>query len=522
LSGRLDRRLEALARAVELADGRLDGDHVAAARRVVERAGQRLGLGLEATVVALAGPTGAGKSSLFNAMAGERIAAVGRRRPTTSTAAAAVWGDASPALLDWLGVPRRHPAADAALDGLVLVDLPDLDSVERSHRAEADRVIELVDLLVWVVDPQKYADASLHEDYLRPLTRHAEAMVVVLNQADVVDPAAARRIRDDLKRLLRGEGLDGVGVVATSAATGEGLDELRARLAEAVRRRAAAVARLGADVGQAAEALVAECTPRARAGIRKEDRERLRGALAGAAGVPTVVRAVEQAHRRRGALAVGWPFVRWVCRFRPDPLRRLRLPERPAPEVRTSLPAVSQVQREQVAAATRALASGAAGELPPPWPGLLRTAAVRREDEVTDRLDRAVAGANLHVTRPGWWSFAGLLQKVLALATLAGLVWLLALGLLSWLRLNDVLPVPEMYDVPAPTLMLVGGAAAGIVLAFLFRLANGVSGARRARSAGRSLRDRVDVVAAEYVLGPVEQELDAHRQLCDHLGRAAE
>ena len=155
MSEALDRRLDALARSVELADGRLDEGHVAAARRVVERVGQRLGLGLDATLVALAGPTGAGKSSLFNALAGEHVAAVGRRRPTTATAAAVAWGEASPALLEWLGVPRRHRAEDDGLAGLVLVDLPDFDSVERSHREEADRVIELVDLLVWVVDPQK-------------------------------------------------------------------------------------------------------------------------------------------------------------------------------------------------------------------------------------------------------------------------------------------------------------------------------------------------------------------------------
>jgi GTP-binding protein EngB required for normal cell division len=520
LSDTLDRRLEALGRAVELADGRMDEAHVAAARRVVERAGERLGLGLDATLVALAGPTGAGKSSLFNALAGDHVSAVGRRRPTTATATAVAWGEASPALLDWLGVPRRHRAEEDGLAGLVLVDLPDFDSVERSHREEADRVIELVDLLVWVVDPQKYADASLHEGYLLPLARHSEAMVVVLNQTDVVDPGAVARIRDDLSRLLRAEGLDGVGVIATSAATGEGLDDLRKQLADAVRRRAAALVRLGADVSHAAAALATECAPRARAGIRKEDRERLRAALAVAAGVPTVTRAVQQAHRRRGTLAVGWPFMRWVRRFRPDPLRRLRLPERPAPEVRTSLPAASAVHREQVAAATRALAAGSAGDLPPPWPGLLRSAATRREDEVADALDQAVAGADLHVARPGWWWLAGLLQTALAFVTVAGLAWLIALGVLAWLGLEEVVPEPELNGVPVPTVLLLGGAAAGIVLALLFALVNRVSASRRARAASRSLRKRVNDVAEVYVLAAVEEELDAHRRLCDHLARA--
>lgn len=513
MSGKLDRRLGSLAEAVELADGRLDPEAVAAARRVVERAGERLGLGLESTVVALAGPTGAGKSSLFNALAGSNVSTVGRRRPTTATAAAAVWGEGSPALLEWLGVPRRHQAGDGELGGLVLVDLPDFDSVERSHRVEVDRLVELVDLLVWVVEPQKYADSVLHDDYLRPLARHGESMLVVLNQADVVDAGAVGRVREDLARLLRDDGLDGVPVVTTSAVTGDGVDALRARLAEAVRRRAAAVKRLGADVSAAADGLSAETAESARSGVRNEDRDRLRGALSVAAGVPTAVRAVEQAHRRRGALATGWPFVRWLRRLRPDPLRRLRLPERPAPDVRTSLPAPSPVQREQVAAAARALALGAAGDLPPPWPNVIRTAATRREAEIADRLDRAVGGADLHVSRPRWWSVAGFLQKVLALVTLAGVLWLLALVGLAWLQLDDVVPLPEAYGVPVPTILLLGGAAGGLLLAFLAGLVNGVSASRRARAAGRSLRALVADVGDELVLGPVERELEAHAEL---------
>jgi tRNA U34 5-carboxymethylaminomethyl modifying GTPase MnmE/TrmE len=84
MKGNLDARLGALGEAADLAEGRLDDKAVERARAVVAQAGERLGLGLESTVVALAGPTGAGKSRLFNALAGEDIAAVGRRRPTTA------------------------------------------------------------------------------------------------------------------------------------------------------------------------------------------------------------------------------------------------------------------------------------------------------------------------------------------------------------------------------------------------------------------------------------------------------
>ena len=57
----LDARLLALGEAVQVADGRLEPEGVAAGRRVIEKAGARLGLGIQSTVVALAGPTGAGK-----------------------------------------------------------------------------------------------------------------------------------------------------------------------------------------------------------------------------------------------------------------------------------------------------------------------------------------------------------------------------------------------------------------------------------------------------------------------------
>ncbi len=520
MSGKLDRRLSALAEAVDLADGRLDAERVAAARRVVERAGERIGFGLESTIVALAGPTGAGKSSLFNALAGSDVSQVGRRRPTTAAPSAATWGDAAPELLDWLQVARRHRAGNGALGGLVLLDLPDFDSVERSHRLEVDRLLELVDLLVWVVDPQKYADARLHDDYLRVLTSYGESMLVVLNQVDALPGDGVPAIRDDLVGLLRGNGLGSVPVLTVSALTGDGLDGLRETLREAVARRAAAVARLGADVSVAAAALLEECAPSARAELPKTERDRVRVALADAAGVPTVVRAVSSAHRRRGALAAGWPFARWLKRLRPDPLRRLRLPDQPEPDAGTSLPGASPVQREQVAAATRALAAGASSELPAPWPNVVRRAATAREEQLADRLDRAVAGADLHVGRPRWWWLAGALQKLLAVVTIVGLLWLLALVLLAWLQLDDVVPLPEVRGIPVPTLLLLGGVAAGLVLAFVVRLVNGAAARRRARAAERSLRARVDEVAEELVLGPVQAELDAHRRLCELLGAA--
>src|SRR5919199_2531846 len=117
----LAERLAALDEILGLADGRLEHTSVEQARAVAAKAGERLRLGDAHTVVALAGATGSGKSSLANALAGEPVSQVGLRRPTTGVAHAVVWGsaDAGP-LLDWLEGARRHPppAASSGFDGL--------------------------------------------------------------------------------------------------------------------------------------------------------------------------------------------------------------------------------------------------------------------------------------------------------------------------------------------------------------------------------------------------------------------
>ena len=85
---------------------------------------------------------------------------------------------------------RELDSGDDRLQGLVLLDLPDHDSTEVAHHLEVDRLVELVDVFVWVTDPQKYADAALHRRYLAPLAGHDSVTVVVLNQADRLTPEA--------------------------------------------------------------------------------------------------------------------------------------------------------------------------------------------------------------------------------------------------------------------------------------------------------------------------------------------
>jgi GTP-binding protein EngB required for normal cell division len=504
----LAERLAALREAVEVAEGRLEVPEVGRARALLAKAGARAALG-EATVVALAGATGSGKSTLFNALSGSEVSSPGIRRPTTGVAHATVWagdaGDSADRLLDWLEVPRRHRhAPEPALDGLVLLDLPDHDSVRLEHRLEVDRLVELVDVLVWVLDPEKYADAAVHDRYLAPLATHEGALLVVLNQVDRLDPAAARACVADLRRLLDDEDLGAVPIQPISARTGSGVAELRGELARRVAARRAATDRLTADVRAVAAELAVHSPADGSPGGQDADdllRGELAEALAAAAGIDVVRAAVERSEARVGAGTTGWPLLRWLRRLRPDPLARLHLGD---PRARTSLPPPGPGARAAVATAVRSARDAEGAGLPQAWRDDLRRTVVASEDQLADRLDQAVAGIDLGPDRiPLWQRAVGGLQWMLALVALAGALWLLALVVLGFFRLDGIVPLPRVQQVPVPTLLLAGGLLAGLLLAVVCRPLVALRARRRGRAVQRRVRLAVEGVAEDELLAPM-------------------
>jgi GTP-binding protein EngB required for normal cell division len=529
-------RVKALGEAAELCEGRVDPDAVAEARRVVTQTDRRLAVSGAATVVALAGATGSGKSSTFNALTGTDLATVGVRRPTTSTALACSFGeDSAEELLDWLAIPRRHaleadPRLAAGLDGLVLLDLPDHDSTEAAHRVEVDRLVQLVDMLVWVVDPQKYADAALHERYLKPLASHVDVMMVVLNQVDTLTSEQQEQCLRDLRRLLASEGLGAAEVLGVSARTGQGLDQLRARLGKRIAEKQAAARRLAADVEDAAAGLVRASGEEKLPPLSSSTVDALTTQLAQAAGVPVVVEAVDQAWRLRGGLATGWPVLAWLAKFKPDPLRRLHLDRLgaggrrreidPSGVGRTSLPATTGVQQARVDTAVRSLADTASAGMSRGWVDAVRTAARSGERELPDALDRAVAGTDLDLSgHRRWWQAVRVLQWVLVAAVVAGLVWLGSSFVLAYLRLP---PLPDVlwWDLPAPTVLTLGGVLAGLLVAGLSRIGVVVGARRRARRARAVLRRAVAAVAERLVVEPLRVERQRYDDARAALDRA--
>jgi GTP-binding protein EngB required for normal cell division len=537
-------RIEALQSATAAARGRLDDELVDQAEEVVERAAGRLRLSADHTVVAIAGATGSGKSSTFNALTGLELSAVGVRRPTTSWATACVWGsEGAQELLEWLGIPPRHqttrdsmldssglttslgsrPREDREMEGVVLLDLPDHDSTEVSHHLEVDRIVKLADLLVWVLDPQKYADAAIHDRYLAPLASHAGVMVVVLNHIDVVPADRRTSMLEDVRRLLDHDGLGEVPVIATSARHGEGIKELRAEIARRVADKAATRQRLDADLRTVAARLHEECgsgKPRSLASGRVQAMEE---ALAESAGVPTVVGAIERSTRLRAGRATGWPVISWLSRLKPDPLRRLHLDlgaegKRLTARARTSVPEATPVQRAKVDTEVRALADDVSAGMTRPWADAIRRASTSRLSEMTDRLDAEIAGTDLGVARiPAWAGAVRVLQWLLILAALLGGGWTIALGASGSLGDDSV---PQLAGVDLPILLLVGGVVAGILLALLCQVLVDLTARRRAAAAERRLRGAVHEVSTELVVTPVEAELEAFRTVRTGLDKA--
>ena len=542
-------RVRGLAEATEACQGRVPAEVISEAERVTRQVDRRLALSGSATVVALAGATGSGKSSLFNALSGTELARVGVTRPTTSEPLAVTWGDESTEdLLEWLQVPRRHALSSGAgttgpvldgpvrdgpvLDGLVLLDLPDHDSTQKSHQLQVDRLVQLVDVMVWVVDPQKYADAVLHERYLRPLVEHAPMMVVVLNQVDRLPPTERDACLRDLRRLLDSEGLQKTTVRAVSAETGEGLSELRELIGSRVADKLAAARRLAADVSTAADRLASASGDAEAPELTRRSLDTMNTTMAEAAGARVVGDAVRNAWRIRGAAATGWPVVAWIGRLKPDPLRRLHLdrlsagskgqPKEidPTGVGRTSLPTRSGVQQARVDTAVRDLAAEASVGLTRGWTDAVKVAARSQEPRLPDALDRAVARTDLDVDRRRrWWQVVRVLQSILLAAVAAGLLWLAASFVLAYLQLPPLPPV-TWGRLPAPTVLVLGGVLAGLLLAGLSRIGVVVGASRRERAARAALRRSVSAVTAELVVQPVRAELDRYARARAALTRA--
>lgn len=592
----LPARLTALARLVQIGSARTVGDGFSKellrdSEELLARAGERLRLSAAHTVVALAGGTGSGKSSLFNRLAGADFSTVGVTRPVTRDVHACVWGvtGAGP-LLEWLGVLRRYRYArssalgrgERSMSGLVLLDLPDHDSVVSAASSQVARLVGLADLMLWVLDPQKYADAAVHQRFLEPLSGHSEVIAVVLNQADLLSPGQVEDCISDLRRLLDGEGLHDAPVLVTSAVTDSGLADVRKLLADTVAERKAASAKISADV----DAIVARFAPyagelegdrsgeggltvagdsltaaaanavtgAARGGPdaggaqtgaegdspaadaqngapQNEDAplpagstKALADAFARAAGVSAVADAVQSARELKAMDYVGWP-VGWLVErtVGGDPVRKVRLGKL-WEELRGMTAGPSGAQQAEIDSALTRLGDEAGGPLPAPWSQAVRRAVRSRAKQIPAALGAAMGDSlpSENRVRP-WWRVIGAWQGLLLGCVVVALAW--AAAVLIFGVFHAAGNVPRLFSqvslLPWIAIMLVAFLLLGWLTTSGSMNVVRIAAARERERLEEAMRARMAMVGRDLVLVPATQELSEYRRFLDEFRTAS-
>jgi len=139
----------------------------------------------EVLYVGILGGTGVGKSTLINALARAEISHASDKRPFTDKAVVYRHTDTRQGLEGIAHLLRKPDAlheSDTIRD-LVLLDLPDFDSLETDNRRTVLEIIPVLDAIVWVLSPEKYADAAFY-DFARQAAINPENFTFVLNKSD--------------------------------------------------------------------------------------------------------------------------------------------------------------------------------------------------------------------------------------------------------------------------------------------------------------------------------------------------
>jgi len=494
---------------------------VARAEALRAEIAERLGIAPDAYVLALVGGTGVGKSSIVNALAGATVTPAGVRRPTTARAVA--WVPSGDDGSDGAGAaaadPREQPllrrldaeivrsGSGAGLGNVVVLDLPDIDSLEPGHRAAVEAVLPKVDVVAWVTDPEKYADAVFHDTFLRDWLPRLDRQIVILNKADRLSTEATRSVGGDLAGVLRREvpslGAGAPRVITTSAVNGAaGVAELRQWLGEAVDAKAIVAGRLVASAAAALADLAGRAGVAAAAApplISEAERAKVVDAavteVLRTVDLPGVERqaiaATRARARRRGTGPIGLltsAIYRATGRIRAsaDPRGYLaawrgrgglaRAGEVVRGSINGVLPSVAPDLRAQYASAARA------GDL---------------EQRIGTSLDRVIAAQPpFEPPTSNLWPLFGLLQTANTLLLVFAAAWTVI-----WIIARPEVAsydIPILGPMPAPLVLLAVGVILGYVLARLLSLHAGWLGRRWARRVSGAIRPAVrDTVAAD-------------------------
>ena len=504
--GPLEARLARLREAVEAAREIGLEEEAAEARAVARRVGRRAGFGGEVYVMALAGGTGVGKSSVLNALAGTMVSEVKAVRPTTDRpvawAAARRRDDVAP-LLEWLKVDRVVPHDGKRLADTVLLDLPDVDSVKADHRATVDVLLPRIDAVTWIVDPEKYDDARMHA-YWTSLAPHAERLRFVLNKSDRLSEADRRLVADDLRARLVAAGIPRPVLHVVSAKSGDGVDALRDSLADAAHAKVIVAAKLEADRADAAAALAEAVGLQGDEGYRPllTDARReahVADAIAGALELVDpdgMARQVRSAVLYRARLS-GGSFLGRLLALAATLTGQRRRNADPAAYLadwrsRGALGRVLNPLRSALTEAAEGMPPASRGRALSALGAPTAEAGIAR---ALDRLTRAEA-ASFELPRSIVWPLIGALQIAVGAVLLFAVAWIAVLFVAGGSVPVATVEVPILGPLPMPVALLATSIVLSALLGWLLALHAGWVGRRLASA----IRARTDAAVREAIV----------------------
>jgi hypothetical protein len=387
-----------------------------------------------------------------------------------------------------------------------VLDLPDHDSIRADHKATVDKLVQRVDVLLWVLDPQKYAQGLLHRGYLRDLRQHADVQLAALNKVDELSSGERDACVADLRRILASEGLSKVPIHAISALDGTGQGDLREALSALAHRRTAALQRIDGDLRKAADDLAAHL------GLPPEkplDPDPLVEVVAAAARVDDRADAEGQRYTVMARRGTRPPLLRGVSSvFRRRERARSFAVEDFDPEARDPSPVAVQH-------ALHELAVGYGRGLTRPWRSRLREVALHASEPLQRLTSEALARVTATPPRRAWWHPVSLLWGIFELLGAAGLVWLAVIAASGYLALPMAEP-PSVAGVSLPIVLAVGGVVGWVIFRLVRDRLITVGARKHAQRVQRSYHGEI-AEAVKEAIAPLAVEIATYQRLVKDL-----
>lgn len=472
---------------------------------------KRQGASEALSVIAFAGASGVGKSELINSLTESAACEVGTHRPSTKVPQGVFCAQANPTqLLELIGVTQSTGISQSEFsrgipENLVFVDLPALE-YEPAREATA-ATLRGADVIVWVTDPQRYADASFVDSVLS--FPHVENTIVVLSHADTLNETQHERILEHLRDILTEHGLGDLPIYSAGRRlenlTSELLSKIVDMTSQGDARNTAFVSALHqgiSDFVQASE--LDQVKPEALAELNESfDNPLKTEALLNLS--PTADRMAD-AYKRAAAFWIAWPVLTWIVGFKPS--------KKQSPDSRTTLPGIPSVNDWVLRHDAQTVTRQRTKHLPPKWRTFFTSHSASLELPLVEALNLALSMQKVQsAPKRAWWKLWWIGQWILFLTLIASSLWLLVWAVGALASMSP--PVLWLGLIPLPALLFVVGLLGGLLwslwgkhLAFTGAAKFGA----KSQEAGNAL---IAEVSRESYLNPLRNDAKTLEQLVE-------